>query len=79
MSTPSPASKAAQEAPLSPTQLDAADTLAAETDAGPASESREARIREAAYRRFEARAGGPGSAVQDWIDAEAEIDAADAR
>ena len=45
MSTPSPASKAAQEAPLSPTQLDAADTLAAETDAGPASVSREARIR----------------------------------
>lgn len=39
--------------------------------------TREERIREAAHRRFEARAGAAGSAHQDWLDAEAEIKAAD--
>jgi len=36
--------------------------------------SRDDRIREAAYRRFEARGGAPGEHDRDWFDAEAEID-----
>lgn len=37
-------------------------------------DSREERIRRAAYRRYEARSGGPGDPVDDWLQAEAEVD-----
>ena len=36
--------------------------------------SRDSRVREAAYRRFEARGGAHGEHDRDWFDAEAEID-----
>lgn len=35
---------------------------------------REHEIREAAYRRFEARGGAPGDELKDWLDATAEVD-----
>lgn len=36
--------------------------------------SRESRIRESAYRKYEARGGAAGHEVQDWLDSEREID-----
>jgi CelD/BcsL family acetyltransferase involved in cellulose biosynthesis len=42
----------------------------------PADTSREARIREAAYARFQARGGTHGHDVQDWVEAEAALAAA---
>jgi len=36
--------------------------------------TRDSRVREAAYRRFEARGGAHGEHDRDWFDAEAEID-----
>jgi len=41
--------------------------------------SREDRIRAAAYRRYLARSESEGDASIDWLQAEAEIDAEDAR
>lgn len=38
-------------------------------------ERRETMIREAAYRLFEKRGGGAGGELQDWLAAEAEVDA----
>jgi hypothetical protein len=35
--------------------------------------SREQQIRERAYELYLARQGGPGSAFEDWLQAEAEI------
>ena len=43
--------------------------------AEPPHEDREARIREAAYRRYQERAGGSGDALDDWLEAEKEVDA----
>ena len=63
----------AQEAPLSPTQEDAAENLSDETDQSTAA-SREERVRQAAYRRYQERGGTHGNDAQDWLDAEAEID-----
>jgi Protein of unknown function (DUF2934) len=39
------------------------------------SAGREERIRQAAYRRFESRGGAQGDPLQDWLEAEAEVDA----
>jgi Protein of unknown function (DUF2934) len=39
------------------------------------SESREARIAEAAYWRAERRGFAPGSELEDWLEAEREVDA----
>lgn len=39
------------------------------------SDSREARIAEAAYWRAERRGFAPGGEIQDWLEAEKEIDA----
>ena len=36
---------------------------------------REERIRRAAYKAYVLRGEGPGDAVQDWLQAEAEVDA----
>lgn len=36
--------------------------------------SREDEVRRAAYAAHQRRGGGPGSELQDWLDAEAEID-----
>jgi len=47
----------------------------AATGAGGPVPSREALVRAAAYRRHVARGGGHGSDVEDWLAAEAEIDA----
>ncbi len=41
-------------------------------------EHRLALIRDAAYRRFQARGGEHGHDREDWLDAEAEVDAPDA-
>ena len=41
--------------------------------------SREDRIREAAYRRYLARGEREADSLIDWVEAEAEIDAEDAR
>ena len=35
---------------------------------------RERRIAEAAYYRYERRNGGDGDPIQDWLEAEAEVD-----
>ena len=35
---------------------------------------REIRIAEQAYYRYERRNGGPGDAMQDWLEAEREVD-----
>ena len=37
-------------------------------------DTREQRVREEAYRRYEARRGNPGDDIQDWLEAEAEVD-----
>ncbi|MEO8858742.1 MAG: DUF2934 domain-containing protein [Burkholderiaceae bacterium] len=37
--------------------------------------SRESRIRDSAYRKFEARGGAAGHEVEDWLDSEREIGA----
>jgi hypothetical protein len=82
---------AAPGTPSSPTGGAAQDrSLAAPGDAPPAGApdaaeatgangsltSREDRIREAAYRRYEVRgADAPSDPLQDWLDAEQEIDA----
>lgn len=50
----------------------------ADADQSGAAEHRFALIRDAAYRRFQARGGEHGHDRQDWLDAEAEVDAADA-
>jgi hypothetical protein len=36
--------------------------------------SREARIRDAAYAAYQRRAGEPGNDVDDWLQAESEVD-----
>jgi hypothetical protein len=41
----------------------------------PPHEDREARIREAAYRRYQQRAGDSGDALTDWLEAEKEVGA----
>jgi Protein of unknown function (DUF2934) len=64
---------AAQAAPLSPVQEEAANELSNEADANPETRSREERVRDAAYRRYEERGGAGGNEVQDWIDAEEEV------
>jgi Protein of unknown function (DUF2934) len=66
-----------QAAPLSPVQEEAAEELSNEADANPETRSREERVRDAAYRRYESRGGAPGGEVQDWIDAEEEVDRSD--
>jgi hypothetical protein len=33
-------------------------------------DTREQRVREEAYRRYEARRGKPGDDIQDWLEAE---------
>lgn len=43
-------------------------------DGTPAATSREERIRRAAHARYEQRGGIGGDAMQDWLDAEAEVD-----
>lgn len=40
-------------------------------------QSREDRIRDAAYRRYLARGEADGDASTDWLEAEAEVDAED--
>ena len=42
----------------------------------PAESSREARIRAAAFEKFQQRSGSEGDPVTDWLQAEAEVDAA---
>jgi Protein of unknown function (DUF2934) len=37
-------------------------------------ESRDELVRAAAYRRFQERGGAPGHELQDWLEAEAEVD-----
>lgn len=61
------ATQAGGEEPVQHQQQAGADDAA-----GPA---REERIRQAAYRRWEARNGGPGDPVEDWLQAEADVDA----
>jgi hypothetical protein len=69
--------RSTQAAPLSPVQEEAAEELSNEADANPATRSREERVRDAAYRRYESRGDAPGDDVQDWIDAEEEVDRTD--
>lgn len=45
-------------------------------DPDPAAMSREERIRAAAFGKFQQRAGAPGDPESDWLQAEAEVDAA---
>ena len=69
-----------QSEPLSPTQSAAADSLesgADDTEVPAAESSRETRIREAAYRRYEARGGSHGEHDNDWAEAAADIDRED--
>ena len=54
-------------------------TQAADKPMSDSKPSREDRIRDAAYRRFVERGHLDGDDVTDWIDAEAEIDAEDAK
>ena len=57
-----------------PAMQDTAGPLLPETVA-PVPGERETRIREAAYRRYQQRAGGNGDALADWLEAEKEEDA----
>ena len=43
-------------------------------DEGEDAASREARIRRAAYDAYVRRGGAPGDEVQDWLDAEKQVD-----
>lgn len=47
---------------------------AAPSESTPADGDREARIAEAAYYRAEARGFAPGQELEDWLDAEREVD-----
>jgi hypothetical protein len=55
---------------------DAAGSAPQDTTGTAGDPSREDRIREEAYRRFTARNGQAGDSIQDWLDAEAEVDRA---
>ena len=61
-STPSPA-----PAPSVPPEGTASN------DDLPLAKTREELVREAAYRRYQARGGQHGGHEQDWLDAEAEV------
>ena len=74
--------KATGENIQSKAQLKKPAPIAAERAAPPASDSaheRQRRIAEAAYYRALARGFEPGNEVDDWIQAEAEIDRASTR
>lgn len=49
-------------------------TLAGEASMSLEAHEREKLISEAAYRRYEARRGNPGDPIQDWLEAEAEVE-----
>ena len=51
--------------------------LEGEPPVGAEENDREARIRAAAYAAFLRRGGAPGDEVQDWLDAEREVDMQD--
>lgn len=57
---------------MSETRIAPTDGDAASPTAEDASDSREARIRRAAYARYEQRGGEDGHDVEDWLAAEAE-------
>ena len=68
--------------PAQPASPDAPRSSASNSSASNSSEaaktaqppSREQRIREAAYRRFQQRGGQSADEVEDWLQAEAEVD-----
>jgi hypothetical protein len=61
--------------PRTPTQSQGQSEAQAQgqADSGDTS-SREARIRDAAYAAYQRRAGEPGNDVDDWLQAESEVD-----
>jgi hypothetical protein len=52
-------------------------STAAESSPGGDALSREQKVREEAYRRYQARGGQPGDPLDDWLEAEAGIDRVD--
>jgi hypothetical protein len=69
-----PARKPAASKPeVAVTQLTLAARKLLEKPADPSNEERQRRIATAAYHRAEKRGFAPGYEVQDWLDAEAEI------
>lgn len=64
----------AQDVPASPLpdRASVSGDPAAQTDP-PDEKSRDERVREAAYRRYQARGGQHGGHEQDWLEAEAEV------
>lgn len=76
---PTPKSKATQstaaKSPVRRTRRAKSKGNSAATGVSVTQEAREAMIAEAAYFHAERRGFAPGDDVQDWLDAEAEIDA----
>ncbi|WP_295987389.1 DUF2934 domain-containing protein [uncultured Variovorax sp.] len=68
VTTPTPTPDAPLEQPPTP-----ASTQDAKEDAGSRAE-REDRVRLAAYEAYVRRGEGPGDPVQDWLEAEAQVD-----
>lgn len=73
-STPSPLGDAGM-APAGEIPVPAAPIADAVDAADP--QAREQRIRERAFRKYEARGGAPGDAEHDWLEAEQEVGAED--
>ncbi len=55
------------------------DDAGAQAQDAPADTERQRKVREAAYAAYERRGGTDGSAEQDWLAAEAEVDAGTAQ
>ena len=66
--------KAADKAPAKPRKKAAAEATMVQKPSAPSLEERQRWVATAAYHRAEKRGFAPGYAIQDWLEAEAEID-----
>ena len=69
-----PAAKVADKAPAKPRKKAAAGTTMVQKPSAPSLEERQRWVATAAYHKAEKRGFAPGYEVQDWLEAEAEID-----